>query len=171
MKSTSPSCKSVSSAARSPGRESTGPEVMRSPAPISAATMLASEVLPSPGGPAKRGDRRVWWRARAEPSTISRWRTSSRCPTNSAKRTRSQRHFGATLLFVGDRQRPRARSTVRRRSRGGSRAPQELQCLTQAPRIRRPGTSCRSSAWRTSCVLYPRPRSASSMASFCGGRP
>jgi len=55
MKRTSPSWRSVSSAARSPARVSTGPEVMRRPAPISVATIPAREVLPSPGG-RQRGD-------------------------------------------------------------------------------------------------------------------
>ena len=54
MNRTSPSCRSVSVAARSPARASTGPDVTRSPTPISWATMPASDVLPSPGGPAKR---------------------------------------------------------------------------------------------------------------------
>ena len=54
MNRTSPSWRSVSSAARSPGRESTGPDVIRIPEPISTATMLASEVLPRPGGPANK---------------------------------------------------------------------------------------------------------------------
>ena len=51
MKSTSFFSRLVSSAARSPGRSSTGPEVCRRLTPISAATMCASVVLPSPGGP------------------------------------------------------------------------------------------------------------------------
>jgi hypothetical protein len=38
-------------AARSPARSSTGPEVWRKLTPISWATMWASVVLPSPGGP------------------------------------------------------------------------------------------------------------------------
>ena len=41
-------------AARSPVRTSAGPEVMRSPTPISPATMPAREVFPSPGGPANK---------------------------------------------------------------------------------------------------------------------
>ena len=38
-------------AARSPARTRAGPEVTRKPAPISLATMPASEVLPRPGRP------------------------------------------------------------------------------------------------------------------------
>src|SRR5438067_1901250 len=53
MKRTSPSVRSVRMAARSPPRTSAGPEVIRSPAPISLATMPANVVFPSPGGPAK----------------------------------------------------------------------------------------------------------------------
>ncbi len=51
MKSTSPDCRSVSRAARSPVRTSAGPEVMRSPTPISAATMPGERGLPEPGWP------------------------------------------------------------------------------------------------------------------------
>ena len=49
--STSRGCRFVSSAARSPGRSSTGPEVCFMVTPSSAAMMCASVVLPSPGGP------------------------------------------------------------------------------------------------------------------------
>ena len=68
MNSTSPSCRSVSSAARSPARVSTGPAVMRNPAPISVATIPASDVLPRPGGPAKRMWSTGWrrWRGRLQ---------------------------------------------------------------------------------------------------------
>ena len=41
----------VRTAARSPARSMAGPEVVRIWAPISAATMFASVVLPRPGGP------------------------------------------------------------------------------------------------------------------------
>ena len=51
-KSTSPSARLVRMAARSPARTRAGPDVIRKPAPISLATIPASEVLPSPGGPA-----------------------------------------------------------------------------------------------------------------------
>ena len=57
---------------------------MRNPAPISAATMPASEVLPSPGGPAKRMWSTGWRRWRAAWSTIPRCSTSWGCPRNSA---------------------------------------------------------------------------------------
>src|SRR5882724_2995216 len=51
MNSTSLGSRLVSSAARSPGRSSTGPEVCLRLTPISLAMMWASVVLPSPGGP------------------------------------------------------------------------------------------------------------------------
>ena len=51
MNSTSPPSRLVRTAARSPGRSRAGPEVARKAEPISLATMPASDVLPSPGGP------------------------------------------------------------------------------------------------------------------------
>ena len=51
MNSTSPSSRLLNSAARSPDLAMTGPEVARNPTPISRATICASVVLPSPGGP------------------------------------------------------------------------------------------------------------------------
>ena len=51
MKRTSPSSRLVSKAARSPDLAMTGPDVARKPTPISRATIWASVVLPSPGGP------------------------------------------------------------------------------------------------------------------------
>ena len=72
MNRTSPSCRSVRRAARSPARTSTGPEVMRRPTPISAATMPASDVFPSPGGPANSRWSTGWFRLRAASITICR---------------------------------------------------------------------------------------------------
>ncbi len=74
MNSTSPSWRSVSSAARSPARTITGPAVIRSPTPISAATIPDSEVFPSPGGPANNRWSTGWPRFRAASITI--WRCS-----------------------------------------------------------------------------------------------
>src|SRR5436190_7343386 len=51
MNSTSRGSRLVSSAARSPGRSSTGPEVWRRLTPSSCAMMCDSVVLPRPGGP------------------------------------------------------------------------------------------------------------------------
>jgi len=99
---TSPSCRSVNRAAKSPGRESTGPDVIRRPAPISAATMLASEVLPSPGGPRTRGDPRS-----GGVSSPNRARSRGGAPIRVVdelrQRARSKRHLGASVLFVSDR--------------------------------------------------------------------
>ena len=92
MKRTSWGSSAVSTAARSPLRSSTGPLVTWKPTPISVATMPASEVLPSPGGPASS----TW--SRASP----RWRAASRkiesccltpsCPMKSPiRRGRSER--------------------------------------------------------------------------------
>jgi hypothetical protein len=54
MNSTSCSTRLDSMAARSPARSSAGPEVTRSDDPSSAAMIIASEVLPRPGGPDSR---------------------------------------------------------------------------------------------------------------------
>ena len=54
MNSTSRGWRLISSPVRSPFRSSAGPLVTCSPTPSSAATMYASEVFPSPGGPEKR---------------------------------------------------------------------------------------------------------------------
>ena len=51
MKTTSPSCRVDSTAARSPDRSIAGPLVIRSGAPSSAAMIIAIVVLPRPGGP------------------------------------------------------------------------------------------------------------------------
>ena len=54
MKKTLPGSSAVRKEATSALRSSAGPAVCTSGTPSSAATMLASEVLPSPGGPASR---------------------------------------------------------------------------------------------------------------------
>ena len=54
MNSTSPGTSDDSSAARSPACWMAGPLDMRSGRPLSCATIIASVVLPSPGGPASR---------------------------------------------------------------------------------------------------------------------
>ena len=64
MNSTSPSSSLVRIAARSPARSSAGPDVMCRCTPISAATMPASVVLPSPGGPANSRWSTGWPRLR-----------------------------------------------------------------------------------------------------------
>ena len=86
MNSTSPDCRSVRRAARSPVRTSAGPEVIRNPTPISAATMPANEVLPRPGGPTNSRWSTAWPRLRAASITIWRCSVSSAWPTNSSRR-------------------------------------------------------------------------------------
>ncbi len=54
MNNTSCSTRLDSIAARSPARSSAGPDVIRSEDPSSAAMIIASDVLPSPGGPDNR---------------------------------------------------------------------------------------------------------------------
>src|SRR5690349_15696683 len=84
MNSTSFGSRLVSSAARSPGRSSTGPEVWRRFTPISRAMMWASVVLPSPGGPNSSTWSSASLRARAAWTKISSWPRTFSCPTYSA---------------------------------------------------------------------------------------
>ena len=81
--STSPGCRLVSSAARSPACCRAGPLVIRNGACISVAMMPASVVFPSPGGP----DNRTWSagrpRRREAVRTRSSWSRTRGCPTNS----------------------------------------------------------------------------------------
>ncbi|SKT73239.1 Uncharacterised protein [Mycobacteroides abscessus subsp. abscessus] len=83
MNSTSCSTRLLSMAARSPARSSAGPEVTRSDEPNSAAMIMASEVLPRPGGP----DNRMWSgvppRFFAPDSTSSSCSRTRGCPMNS----------------------------------------------------------------------------------------
>src|SRR5471032_245139 len=85
MNSTSFASRLVRMAARSPGRSSTGPEVWRRLTPISRAMMLASVVLPRPGGP----NNSVWSsaspRLRAALMKISSWLRIFSCPTYSSR--------------------------------------------------------------------------------------
>jgi hypothetical protein len=76
MNRTSPSWRSVSSAARSPARVSTGPEVIRRPTPISAATIPASDVLPRPG---RAGEQEMVHRLLALPGRLEH---DPRCSTS-----------------------------------------------------------------------------------------
>src|SRR5687767_5844244 len=84
MKRTSRGSRLVSSAARSPGRSSTGPEVWRRFTPISRAMMCASVVFPSPGGPKSSTWSSASPRARAAWMKISSWPRTFSCPTYSA---------------------------------------------------------------------------------------
>src|SRR5579875_3952706 len=83
---TSPSERFVSNAAKSPARTSAGPDVTRSPASISLATMPAEEVLPRPGGPEKSMGQTGSPRRRAASSIIERCSFSCDWPTNSSRR-------------------------------------------------------------------------------------
>src|SRR5689334_439084 len=74
MRSTSRGSRLVSSAARSPGRSSTGPEVWRRFTPSSRAMMCASVVLPRPGGP----NSSTW--SSASPRLRAAWMKISSCP-------------------------------------------------------------------------------------------
>src|SRR5690606_39152541 len=86
MKRTSPSLIEDRIAARSPACCTAGPEVSRSAPWTSAAMIIASVVLPRPGGPAMStwsGGRR---RAAAASSTSESWSRTTRWPMNSARR-------------------------------------------------------------------------------------
>ncbi len=84
--STSPSSSEDSTAARSPACWIAGPDVSRKGAPSSAAMIIASVVLPSPGGP----DSSTWSggppRCTAACSTSDSWSRTTRWPTNSSSR-------------------------------------------------------------------------------------
>src|SRR5262245_30214993 len=84
MNKTSFGSRLVSSAARSPGRSSTGPEVWRRFTPISRATMCASVVLPSPGGPNSSTWSRASLRFLAASTKIESCPRIFSCPTYSA---------------------------------------------------------------------------------------
>src|SRR5688500_72255 len=84
MNSTSFGSRLVSSAARSPGRSSTGPEVWRRLTPSSLAMMCARVVLPRPGGPKSSTWSSASPRARAAWMKISSWPRTFSWPTYSA---------------------------------------------------------------------------------------
>ena len=86
MNRTSPSSRFVRIDARSPARSSAGPLVTRSATPSSAATIPASDVLPSPGGPASSRWSTACPRRLAAPSMISRCSLRRGWPTNSPRR-------------------------------------------------------------------------------------
>src|SRR5438105_12021750 len=136
MKRTSPSSRLVRMAARSPDRSRAGPLVTRKPTSISAATIPAIEVLPRPGGPARRMWSTAWARCLAAPSMMSRCSRSAGWPTNSARRR--GRSVVSSFSSSGSAVTP-ARSSSSRTSRsvaveGGARRPvdgQELERLLQ----------------------------------------
>ncbi len=71
-------------AARSPGRSRTGPVVARIATPSSEATICASVVFPSPGGPENRIWSRGSSRCLAAVIKICNCSFNSVCPTNSS---------------------------------------------------------------------------------------
>ena len=101
MNSTSPAPRDVSTAARSPARSMAGPLVVRICAPISAATMFASVVLPRPGGPY----RRMWStgspRFCAASMRIARFSLIRSWPANSSSLPRPNGRLERELL-LGD---------------------------------------------------------------------
>src|SRR5262245_23819564 len=118
MKRTSRRSRLVRSAARSPARAITGPEVARKFAPSSRATICASVVLPRPGGPTKRTWSSGSCRDRAASMKTLRLAQACAWPTNSerycgrsgASGASSSRGSEATrrglLIVVSTRQRP-----------------------------------------------------------------
>ena len=86
MNSTSPSDSEVTRATRSPARSIAGPLVIRIAVPSSAAMIIASEVLPSPGAPDSStwsGGRPRCWALSSSSDSCSRTRS---WPMNSASR-------------------------------------------------------------------------------------
>src|SRR5437763_1019804 len=120
----------VSSPTRSPGRSSTGPEVVRTFTPSSFAMSRASVVLPRPGGPKKsvwsRGSRRCLAASMAiwSDSLTFAWPTNSSRPDgrSAASVSRSSGSASGVVRCVRGQRRPR-----RAAARGGC-----------APRPRRP---------------------------------
>ena len=162
MNSTSPGTRLDSSAARSPACWMAGPLDMRSGRPLSCATIIASVVLPSPGGPASR----MWSGVRcciaaASSSSCSCPRTFC-CPTNSASDARPQGALEGELglglgelgLDAGRRRRSRSTSSLTsctRRARAararGAAAPAPSRARRRSPRRRprrRPAAATRS---------------------------
>ena len=118
MNSTSPGTRLDSRAARSPACWIAGPLDMRSGRSLSCATIIASVVLPSPGGPASR----MWSGVRfciaaASSSSCSCPRTFA-WPTNSARmRGRSAPSKASSASRLGRRRVSASSSSTARRSR------------------------------------------------------
>src|SRR3954447_12765030 len=75
MKKTERGSSAVRNAATSPLRSSAGPAVCTNGTPSSAATIWASDVLPSPGGPASRT-----WSSASPPGAAGRPAGGAGCP-------------------------------------------------------------------------------------------
>ena len=102
MNSTSRGSRLVSSAARSPGRSSTGPEVWRRLTPSSCAMMCESVVLPSPGGPNSSTWSSDSFRLRAASMKIESWPRIFSCPMySSSMRGRSARSSASSCAPAG----------------------------------------------------------------------
>ena len=86
MNSTSFGSRFVNKPARSPGLSSTGPDVVRIAAPISFATMFASVVFPSPGGPCNSTWSRASPRETAARMKTPRFSSTACWPVKSSKR-------------------------------------------------------------------------------------
>ena len=100
MNRTSRGCRLVSSAARSPARWITGPEVARKPTPISRATICARVVLPRPGGPKNStwssASRAALRRLDEDPQIVAQLALADEL----VERQRAQRGLGRVLLAV-----------------------------------------------------------------------
>ncbi|VWX53277.1 hypothetical protein NOVOSPHI9U_430020 [Novosphingobium sp. 9U] len=119
MNSTSPCSRLVSRAARSPALAITGPEVALKPTPSSRATIWASVVLPSPGGPknstwsiASRRDRADSMNTR-KLSLAAAWPTNSvsvlgrsAASTSSGWRAEARRGLSVMALDIGGQAHP-----------------------------------------------------------------
>ena len=125
-------------AARSLGRSSAGPLVGWNPAPISFATIWASVVLPSPGGPLNSRWSTASPRRRAPSIRSASCSFTRSCPTNSRERRRAEGDVELAVLGVdhGGLDQPvvvHQRSTVAQRPPSG--AP---RAAGPRPRGRRP---------------------------------
>ena len=162
MNSTSPSSSLVRIAARSPARSSAGPDVTCRWTPISVATMPASVVLPSPGGPANSRWSTAWFRA-------ARRLEDDRevfLELGAGRRTRRGRGAAGPLRPRGRRP-SRRRAARRRRARCSDRripharrAPNDFSASRSSDEASVSPDRSRSTS-RTSSVPYPRPVSAS----------
>ena len=113
MNNTSPSSSLVRIAARSPARSSAGPDVTCRCTPISVATMPASVVLPSPGGPANSR----WSTGCSRVGAPPRARCADAPSVHAGRRIRRGRAV-ATRLRARSPRRRRRRHPHRSRGRG-----------------------------------------------------
>src|SRR3954468_745408 len=115
MNNTSLGSRFVRSAARSPGRSSTGPEVWRRFTPISRAMIWASVVFPRPGGPNSSTWSSASARLFAASTKISSCPRTLSCPTYSARGGgRSDRSNCSSCAVAGLAEISRSVSTLTR---------------------------------------------------------